>query len=414
MPVCFALHRHRTAWQAAFWAVVVCLGGAPGAAQPPEGTDIGSLFPTERRRAAPADASAKASAAEALPEARTLEQWLDGLGAARFATRERSAAKLMEIGPAVLPALRRLGQTSDDPEVRLRAGQLARQLSRGNLQARIEGFLAGEEVGFEGWKVARSILGDSPRVRQLFVEMLRAHPQLVSSLAAGPRRRAAAMEGVMVQVQRGMLFEQRLPDAADAFALLLPANDPNVPMSRSYQDVVLSVLRKAVVNQLHEDPQLSGPFRALVGGWVRRTSLSHRQDVFVFALNWEIPEALPLAIETLEATEEPETLVFALQTIARFGEPEHDQAVASLLGDQRPAGGRAFAASEALETQVGDVAMATIAVLHDVPLVEVGFPQPAEHEKYGLAVDDLGFPAGDQQARQAAREKIDQLLDRGP
>lgn len=380
-----------------------------GRSQPPEGTEIGSLFPTERSAEA-SEIAAEALPSEGIPEDQSIAPWLDGLGAGRFAARERAAGKLLEIGPAALPALRRLEQTSDDPEVRLRAGELARQLSRGNLEARVEAFLAGEQVGFEGWNVARSILGESPSVRQLFVEMLRSHPQLVASLAGTPRDRTAAMEGVMVQVQRGMLFEQRLPNAANAFALLLPVNDPNVPMSHAYEDAVLSVLRQAAVNQLNDDPQLSGPFRALVGGWVRRTSLSNRPDVLLYALNWKIPEARPLAVETLSQTREVETLVFALQTIAQFGDPEDAQAVVSLLDDARATGQPGFAGDEILQTQVRDAAMATIAILHEVPLVAAGFPRAAEHEKYGFVAEDLGFPADEDEARQATRKKIDQIL----
>ena len=407
MSVVFAFDRLPARSLGLVLAGLIGWGPAAGSAQPPEGTEIGSLFPTQRQNK-PSEPAAETPATDALPQDGSVRRWLDGLGADRFAARERAAAKLLQLGPEVLPALRRLEQNSDDPEVRLRAARLAEQLSRGNLQARIDAFLAGEPVQFEGWQVARAILGDSPSVRQLFTEMLRSHPQLVQSLAGAPRDRTAAMEMVMVKVQRGMLFQQRLPDAADAFALLLPANDPNVPMSHAYTDAVLSVLRQSVASQLNQDPQLAAPFRALVGGWVKRTSLSHRQDVLVFSLNWEIPEALPLAIKTLSETREPQTLVLALQTIARFGSAEDAQAVAPLLDDSRRASPRGFSSQQTLPPQIGDVAMATIAILNDLPVVSVGFAQPAEHPKYGLVVDDLAFP--DAQARQAARQKIDQIL----
>ena len=61
-------------------------------------------------------------------------------------------------------------------------------------------------------------------------------------------------------------------------------------------------------------------------------------------------------------------------------------------------------------TQLGDLAMATIAVLYDVPLTELGFADATVDPKRGFLLNEIGYPVDDESARNAARAKIDGLL----
>ena len=376
------------------------------------GGAIGQLFPSGEATESSAEAaeSRAAAAAELLARDDRIARWIMQLGANQFAVRERATASLMSVGREAIPLMRKLAEETSDPEVRLRAAEIAEQLARSDFEARVEAFLAGDEVGFEGWNVARAILGDSPSIREVFVEMLRTHPTLVAALEGTARDRTHAMEDVITRVQQGRINEGRRPTRADALALLLPANDENVPVSPGAEQVILGVLKFEAANGLQQDPQLSGPFTALVGNWFQRTSLANRQDVLWTAMQWGLPETLPLALQTLTAANDPGTLALALQAIARFGNETHTAAVETLLGDSRPASERGFTRRDATRTEVGDVAMATIALLNDVSLGEVGFPSTATHETFGFVIEDLGFPITDEKARKAARQKVDAIL----
>ncbi len=340
--------------------------------------------------------------------------WIEELGANEFATRERAATQLMEMGDPIISQLRRVAKDSGDPEVRLRANQIVKQLTRGDMKSRIEDFLAGQDVDFEGWQVTRSIIGDSDAIREVFVELIQAHPTLAASLDGTPRDRALAMDAVVTQVQDRMLVERKFPTRANAFALLLPTVDPNVPLNASFEGVLLSVLQTDAGSKIRRDAQLSGPFRFLLNRWVIRSTLASREDVLLLGMDWDVEAALPLAVQTLGEANQTEILAAALQTIARFGDRSHAEFVRPLLGDERPAAERGFARGEMIRTQIGDLAMATIAVLYDVPLSEVGFGEATVDPRRGFLVTDIGFPVDDEAPRKAARAKIDKLLKAAP
>jgi hypothetical protein len=342
------------------------------------------------------------------------KKWIEALGSKEFAARERAASSLMEVGTPILPQLRQIAKESPDPEVRLRAGQIIDQLTQGDMQIRIDDFLAGEDVYFEGWRVAQAILGDSNAVRELFVELIQSHPGVAASLEGTPRDRAVAMDRVVNRVQNAMFVERRFPNRADAFALLLPAVDPHVPINPAFESVLLSVLQKDAASEIRRDAQLSRPFRVLLNNWIARSTLSSRDEVLLLGMSWDIEATLPLAVQTLGEANQTETLAFALQAIARFGSRDDVEVVRPLLDDTRPASERGYARGEKVRTQLGDVAMATIASLYEVPLSEAGFERAEMHRTYGFVLSDIGFPVEDDTPREKARAKIEKLLEEAP
>lgn len=387
----------------------------PPSRPPADRSEIPSLFPGGRGSAVRETAgevtagSDRSAPGVAVPD--QWRRWIDALGADEFSVRERAAANLRKVGLAVLPELRRVAESSNDPEVRARAADLARIMTEGALNDRIDTFLSGGNPGFEGWEVARAILGDSPVVRELFVDLLRDHPDVVASLAGSAAERKQALEGATAEVQRKMRREFRPPSSSDLIALLLPANDPNVELSATVESTLLSVLRMHPASELLESPQLAPAATALIGGWVRRTGLGTRDQVLWFAMSRELEDALPVAVETLRQANNPETLTAALQAIAQFGSEKDIAAVEPLLGDQRMVSQRGLGPGNAVFTRLGDVAMATIAILGGLDLTEAGFSEAAEHPRFGFLPEEIGFPKDRPEARQKVRARIDRLIE---
>ncbi len=253
-------------------------------------------------------------------------------------------------------------------------------------------------------------MGDSPKVRELFVEMLKSHPELTASLEGTARDRAMALEKVVASVEHKMYVDLQHPTAADIIALLLPASDMNVPLDGTFEDALISVLQKRAASELHRDVQLSGPFKALLHRWIPRGSMKNREEILFYGLMWDIRSTRTLALQTLLEAEQAETLVLAFQAIARFGNEQDSRALAKFLDDKRVAAEVGSSDGQRLRTELGDVAMATIARLHDVPLSKIGFQKDSINEKFGFSPEDLGFPMDDETARKATRTKIDQLL----
>ena len=337
-------------------------------------------------------------------------EWIENLGADEFAVREQAASNLVGFGIEVVPYLRVVAETTSDPEVRLRTEQMIRKMSEGDMQARIDSFLRGDDLPFDGWDEARQFMGDTLSVRELFVELMKEHPALTKSLEGTSRERYIAMESVMTHVQSKMYEKLQHPSRADAIALLLPANDENVPIDKSFENLMLSVLRKASASKLHRDVALAGPFDALVTGWANRTSQENRAEIIFFALTWDLDGILGLSRKTLGESVSVDAVTVALQAIARFGDPTDTGFVVELLEDDRVVSRRGFARGEQVETQVGDVAMMTLAVLHNVTPKQLGFENAQSHPTLGFLLEDIGFPNSEEQKREAAREKIRKLI----
>lgn len=337
-----------------------------------------------------------------------IDQWIAELGAREFAVRERAADRLTQVGTDIVPRLREVAESSDDPEIRFRAREIVRQLSEGNLQARIDRFLAGEDVSFEGWEIIRDFFGDTHGARELFVELMTQHPLLTQSLEHETRDRVVAMDAVMSRVQDAMNIERRFPNRADTFALLLTAADTNVPINSAFESMLLNSLRQTAVRDIRRDWQLNRPFEALLVRWMMRSSMANRREVLDAGMQLNLDATRDLALQTLRESNEPSTLTAAIQVISRFGDRRHAEQLRPLLEDTRVLAAQGIASGQGFSTQLGDVAMAGIALLYKMPLEDLGFRDVLVHPNIGFRIDEVGF--SQQEQREAAKAKIESLF----
>ena len=343
--------------------------------------------------------------------------WMDQLAANEFATRERAAEKLLALGKSVVPMLRERMESSPDPEVRLRTRVLIAQLQDGDFEEKVAAFLAGKDVPFEGWEIFKRMFRDSHRSRDLFVDLVRGHPELVKSFHGTARDRALAMDLVMGEVIRKLQTPSLNLSVADGIALLLPVSDEDVPLGEGYERQMLMVLRLSPVSRAMSDGQTGLYFRGLVNSWLRRSTLPNRVSVLNYAMQADLDTAYDLAVKTLDETTEGQVLASAMQAIARFGQKQDTTLVTKFLDDKRPLAMMMFRPGGAQQrTELGDVAIATIAHLHGVPLTDLGFPKTAAHDKLAFIYEDLlcqNQSSTIAQQRKAARSKVQQLIDHG-
>lgn len=331
------------------------------------------------------------------------------LGAREFAVRERATDQLVEIGTAIIPRLRKVRESADDPEIRLRAAEIVRQLTSGSLEAQIESFLAGEPVNFDGWPTIRGLFGDTQGAREVFVELMSQHPTLTKSLEGETRDRALAVESVLAVVQNAMTVERRFPNRADVFALLLASVDPNVPDNATLESQVMMVLNQTSVREIRKDWQLNGPFETLIAIWMSRCSLANRQEILETGMRMGLKPTLELGLRTTREANSVQVIVTALQAIARFGEESDSVGLRRLMKDRRPVKAEGvFGEDPDLTRELGDVAMLTVVILHKRPLKDFGFPLARTHRAVGFELDNVGFTS--EEAREEARESIDDLF----
>lgn len=262
----------------------------------------------------------------------------------------------------------------------------------------------------EGWGVARKILGDGVRVRELFVEIYLRHEAAAAALDGSTKQRTEAFRATIIEIQRGMYVEHRLPTEADLIAVLLLANDRDMPLSAVEEGAMFTVMRLDAMSRLLIDAQLSELFRSLLGGWVSRPGVSNRQEMLRLALNCELEEALPLALETLQKSTDPPSLAISMQAIARFGDKTNVVDVAKYLDDERAASEVQYFGGNVIESQLRDAAMACIVLLSDRKLGDFDMDDDAVHPKAGFIVESIGFPVENNELRLQAIEKVKKEL----
>jgi hypothetical protein len=84
-----------------------------------------------------------------------------------------------------------------------------------------------------------------------------------------------------------------------------------VPISNEYETFLITVLQTEAGTLLYKNAMLSDSYRRLVGGWARRSGLQNRQEVLWLLMSHDVMQALPIALDTLKQTNDPETLAVA-------------------------------------------------------------------------------------------------------
>ncbi|QEF96152.1 hypothetical protein Mal15_01790 [Stieleria maiorica] len=377
----------------------VHLGGGVGAY-----TAVGQTPP------AASDAKAVAEPASSQEFERHVTKLVNDLRSDQFAVREQASEQLFRIGPATLPTLRSIRRQSNDTEQSDRLDRIIESLAKQNLESRIRSFLQGGPSELENWPEFEKWFGDSPPIRELFVDLYREHPDLVDSLGGTPQQLSMGLSRVHRRLIERGVGPREVPQRIDLLALLLPMTDPNFQAGPQYDLIVASLLQLYPANDFRKDAVFGKPFMRIVATWMARSDLSIREQVLRLALQWKMDIGLTLALETLQQNPDPILLCRCMQTIARQGTPKHASLLAVHIHDSTVVFQKRYVGVHGSEVQVGDVAAATIAFLHSVPVTEIGFAEPAEHPIFGIIYEELVVPmkapvnVGDKSDQDAAND----------
>lgn len=338
---------------------------------------------------------------------------IDSLAAPTFAERERAMGEILSIGAAMAPYLRDAIGSTDDPELLLRAKQTLSQMTLDDFESRVEIFLSGSADSsekardwFPGWTEFEAAIGDSYVIRELFVEVMKAHPESPKSLTTNTADRMAVAEKIASSVQLGMLERRQPPSPADGVAILVPFIDPDVRLGGANEMTLLSIFNRNF-GQLQRDPQKWQPVSRLLEMWILRSRIENRIDVLWYSMQWDLPVSGQLGMQTLDETTDVETLQTAFQSISRFRSREDAPKLVRWLSDERPAMTRMPVVLDQKQVivKVADTALATIAILYSVPLRDLGMQSGELHPKVGFLVDNAGYTADQADVRADAIKK---------
>ena len=316
---------------------------------------------------------------------------IEMLSSKRFAHREQASESLFQLGREALPLLethRRL----DDPEQNERLTRIIESLNQEDLKARIESFLRGEKPELDNWSEVERWFGDSPRVREMYVDLYREYPDVVHSLNGTRQQLLMALAEAQKRMLANGIGRNETPRRVDILALLLPMVRKDFKAGARYDLLLASSLQLYGSNDFRNDIAFGTPFRQMISLWMLESDLVIREQVLRLALQWKLDVALTLAIETLKQTPNPIVACRCMQAIASRGTREQSALVVPYLSNNTIVYRKQLLSSGSTEVQVGDVAAATIARLHDLPVTEIGFAEPAEDETFGFIYEQLVLP----------------------
>lgn len=343
--------------------------------------------------------------------AESVEQLVEMMIDGGFAQRERAASRLYRMGLPAVEQISKLAAQSDDPEISTRLRAIATELTEGDFLERKTRFLGGENIHFDGWEIFRVEFGDSEALREIFIELTEQHPTLLKALDGTPRDLVLAMQRAAAAYQHRRLIQRDTPTRADTMALFLPLINPRVPLSAGHERLMNASLDLVYGQSLRLDTRLAPAMRKLMGGWMNRSTLDERPETLHHAMMWDVPNARDLALRTLKETKDPLPVADAARALARFGKARDSLALRPTLSDRRKVHETAYQEGKLLETQMADLAVVTIAILNNVPLGDIGYPNAQRDLVVGFLYDGIGFPEDAPGKRDQAIKRAAKLLD---
>ena len=271
------------------------------------------------------------------------------LGAADYRDREEAARELLAMGAAAQPAVL-AGRRSPDPEVSERCRRLYPVLWRRDLERRVRRFVARPDgpvpddlPGAARWVEA---VGDGKESRELYAELMRAHPEAVARADREPGRVDEAYSEFVQKVYArlrarrppGVPARSTTPRDPEVLLFLFlgtvgdvrRARIPGVSSSAYYQFL------NAPYTVARLGDRSAVAFHKLYAAWLgkERYSLVVRRAIDLAAQHGVrecVPAALRIAREERTATYIRATTLLA---VARMGAREHIAALAPFLEDE--------------------------------------------------------------------------------
>jgi hypothetical protein len=329
------------------------------------------------------------------------------LGDKSFKVRERASRELVEMGPAAVPALR-IGCKDADPEVRRRCLAILPRAMRRVVERRLEALLADKagkpDPELPGWARFRKAVGTHEAARRLYVDMARADGELLAAAEHEPRK-AGHLIAARCQALQQTAQQPGGAPLVHLAALAFTASDAKVKDEEGAGTSLCQLLESRLPEQLATDARSDCVRKLLVPFLSRCIDAGVVGPALRAAMSLKLKEAAGLAVKELRLKRGgASACAMAALAVGKLGTREHIPLLEPLLKDHDGVGG--FSTGNVSgQTEVGDVALASLVRLSGHTLKEYGFPA-GNLDEWVLNVHGppiLGFP-GDKE-RNAAKRK---------
>ena len=335
-----------------------------------------------------------------------LNQLVEQLGAPKFAVRQAAALELKSHG---LAARAHLIEALSHPDLEVQVGARAclNAILDSERDERLQvahnepGRL--DELHLPGWDRFRAMIGSDADSRRLFLDIFAAEPQLVESAEGGGFATVESLTARCLQLQAYQNLpldkSERQASFASVAALVFVGTDPTANLPSNVQTAIMSHLNKsAFQSRLRDDD--SGAIRRLIAAWIHHSGdCAITYQNLLLAARYNVKEVVPAAKELAEdATNSPESRMYGILVVGKLGGIENALWMTQFLDDESVCSAYAYLRDGSrgrYETQLRDVALATLIYLTEQDHNRYGFRRLRGHSQILFNTSSIGFAVGE-------------------
>ncbi len=277
-------------------------------------------------------------------EQATLALWIEQLGDANFTVREQASVQLMGRGTEALGALRAIPETAPF-EVRQRVQLIKKKIEDDKFSALSRSFLldldGADDYGLPGWKGYRDLVGSTRTSKLLFLELIRAQPEIAQliELASGEAASPAAQRSLETLAcleatrLREELFLMREPQVGDAVAMLLVAATLPDQTPVEISEIIALSERRSFEGNIHKEGYRNC-LRTMLAAWLPKTNASLAPTAMDCALRYDLSPGVDIARRHLTDNFDSDTRKLAFYCLAKFGDETDVSLLLPLLSDR--------------------------------------------------------------------------------
>jgi len=264
------------------------------------------------------------------PSAKHLEL-VQSLGNKSFRIRRLAESKLLALGLNARPALK-AALTDPDLEVRLRSHNILLRISQSETEKKLDAFIKGDKkVGekLPGWKQLKSVIGDAPASRQLYVRMVRAESDLFDAFHSESAVVTNRFQRRLDTIRYSGFNRQGGKAGVDSVAaILVVATMSRIQLSSSQVSNLYYLLVSQQYKTYLDKGPAAGQLKKIIEYWmVRNSSGLSSYYMLQMAMRLNLKKGgLKIARRTLRRRRSTYsyTMLYAALVIGRFGDKKND------------------------------------------------------------------------------------------
>ncbi|VTR99525.1 HEAT repeat domain-containing protein [Tuwongella immobilis] len=343
--------------------------------------------------------------AEASQKQAKATQLVSQLGDPLWRKREAASLELVKLGRYAKEALV-TGSDSGDPEVSRRCQQILPLALQADRKSRVERFLADpksiDPKDVPGLSRFLKEVGEDEGARDLYVEMLRKHDNLLELLDGDVIKLSQTFNQRVQQLYNqvfGGVQGRVNPEAIDIATLMFIGTDVEQTENRVFHSYLGNLLFQQTFRNAISDPKNSAMRRVMFNWLDKRQDPGALSQAISLAVQTNIKEMLPLAVKTLENKNvQPHVRAMSMLAVGKFGGKEQIPLLLKQIEDKTTLSQFQINGVNGT-TQFGDVALAMAIHLKGLSPKDFGFDMLQNQPLNFTYFYNLGFSS------QANRDK---------